>query len=124
MNRISSPVEFVRDAELISVSETDGEFSLELKAPPNLIYFDGHFDDFPVLPGVCQLRWADEYAQRFLSLPQGSFCEDVLKLKFTSPIRPGQILSLVLSQKAHRVSFSFVSAGKKFSSGVLVYGNC
>lgn len=53
---------------------------------PTCPYFDGHFDQFSLVPGVTQVHWAVMLAHRYLNTPLSVL--SVNNLKFTSPIRP------------------------------------
>lgn len=70
---------------------------LQLLVPSELVYFQGHFPDAPVLPGVVQLHWALHYARLHLGL-QGDF-ERVSALKFQTMIEPDTMVTLRLHQR-------------------------
>jgi len=75
--------------------EIEGQkLSATLFLPENLVYFDGHFEDMPILPGVVQIHWAIELACEHLKIEGEFIGVDILKFK--------QIISnkIVLPQKA------------------------
>jgi len=72
----------------------NGEWSLQLAVPPDLVYFSGHFPDAPVLPGVVQVDWALSLGQQLLDLP-GKFA-GMEVLKFQQLVRPGDEIQLHL----------------------------
>jgi 3-hydroxymyristoyl/3-hydroxydecanoyl-(acyl carrier protein) dehydratase len=88
-----------------------------LEIPPDLIFFTGHFNEFPLVPGVVQLQWAVEFAQEDLGITcSGS----VDKLKFTRPIRPGELLELTLRRlPSGRLAFAYQDAEYLYSQGEL-----
>lgn len=95
---------------------------VRVRAPAELVYFRGHFEQWPVLPGVVQLgvlavrealaAWPDLHALR-----------RVRRLKFKQPIEPGQTLELALARlDDNRVDFSIEHEGAACSSGSLLFG--
>lgn len=97
----------------------DGQNSeIDLIFPKNSNFFNGHFPDFPILPGVVQLFFAKEFAKDVYNLdfvPQ-----KVKKIKFSSIIKPECKVKLVLSKKEGSVDFKYISGEKTFSSGTFV----
>jgi 3-hydroxymyristoyl/3-hydroxydecanoyl-(acyl carrier protein) dehydratase len=100
----------------------DAELELELKVSatsPLFAFFQGHFRDFPVLPGVVQLNNVVLHAAR-RRWPALGRLERVVSLKFRSPIRPDDHLAVHLSRADHtKVTFEIKRAAKIVSSGVL-----
>src|SRR5690242_4306687 len=45
---------------------------MHLQIQADLIYFAGHFPDFPLLPGVVQLDWAIHYAKLIFGMQDSS----------------------------------------------------
>lgn len=73
----------------------DGGIALELGLPSDLLWFQGHFPDFPILPGVVQIHWVLHFARLHLGLDLPSAQE--YQIKFKALIRPGESLWLVLA---------------------------
>lgn len=81
----------------------------------------GHFDAFPILPGVAQLDLAVRSAADWY--PPTAF-RRVEKLRFQESIIPGDTLQLQLQHtEAGRVSFEYRLDGRRLSSGQLVFGD-
>lgn len=94
---------------------------LRLSIPKNLAYFDGHFDEIAVVPGVVQIQWAVHYARQFLSLDLTfSHMEAV---KFKELLLPGQELQLSLRYlpPATKLEFCYRAADSEFSSGRIYF---
>lgn len=90
---------------------------LALRIPEDLAYFDGHFDQIAIVPGVVQIQWAVHYARQYLSVELDfSHMEAV---KFKELLLPGQVceLRLCLQKEAHRLEFLYRSETSEFSSG-------
>jgi 3-hydroxymyristoyl/3-hydroxydecanoyl-(acyl carrier protein) dehydratase len=107
------------EPEVLAVRPGDGAVELDLSLPSDLLYFDGHFPAFAILPGVVQLHWAIKLAR--VHLPIGPAVPAELQVKFRRPIRPAAQLILGLSLKetgGHRqVIFDYGSDGVACSSG-------
>ncbi|WP_221793304.1 AMP-binding protein [Oceanobacter mangrovi] len=106
------------------VGEADNpELQLDLQIGTGLRWFDGHFDNYPILPGVVQTDWAIALARRYLDFP-ARFC-GMKNIKFANPIVPGDRVSLTLSLKARQdgvdLQFSYRSGDKANSSGAISF---
>lgn len=108
-------------AEIIDSTLSPLHAEVRLHISENLIYFAGHFPDFPILPGVVQLDWAVHYACEFLALNTPVI--SVERLKFTCPIRPAMqvTLSIETNPEKRYASFRFYHEHLTFSQGRLVY---
>jgi acyl-coenzyme A synthetase/AMP-(fatty) acid ligase/3-hydroxymyristoyl/3-hydroxydecanoyl-(acyl carrier protein) dehydratase len=99
-----------------------GRVLLELVVPPDLLYFDGHFDLAPVLPGVVQVDWAIFYGRRHFALPAAF--RGIQTLKFQQMIQPGVAvqLELVHEQAKESLHFRYFSAAGTHASGRILFG--
>lgn len=113
--------ENIQRAEVIGSTGDPLHVEIQLYVSEDLIYFVGHFPDFPILPGVVQLDWAVHYAHEFLGLCTPAIC--VERLKFTCPIRPAMhvTLSIETSPDKRYANFRFYCEDLTFSQGRLVY---
>lgn len=95
--------------------------TLFFKAKGKMPYFDGHFPDWPIMPGVAQVQIAVEEAARYLKTPieVGS----VTNLKFMAIIRPETALKLTVDfdPQALKLHFSFNSPDglTRYSTGTV-----
>ena len=94
---------------------------LELRVPLDLVYYDGHFDQAKVLPGVAQVDWAIALGRKEFRFA-GTFVR-LERVKFHRLYRPGPLLTLELDWRAERESlaFKFTSASGPHSSGRVVF---
>ncbi|MGW8392578.1 AMP-binding protein [Pseudoduganella sp. HUAS MS19] len=99
-----------------------GRVLLELSAPANLLYFDGHFDVAPILPGVVQVDWAIHYGRQYFGLPP--LFKGLNQLKFQQVIGPENPVHLELAYDAarHSLRFSYSSTVGQHSSGRIALG--
>lgn len=95
--------------------------TLTLAVPPDLLYFDGHFPQAPILPGVVQLDWAIAQGRRCFALPP--VFRDVAALKFQNVIVPGATLQLQLDHDPERgvLAFRYSSSAGQHSSGRVLF---
>jgi len=105
---------------ILSMREQDQSVELECLIQDSLIWFRGHFPDSPVLPGVVQLHWALQFANRHFGINQSSASRH--SVKFRRMIRPDQrvILQLEHDIKAKRLKFKFFDERHIYSSGSIV----
>ncbi len=107
----------LRKATIKNQQLTDNELLLTLYIDPELTDFQGHFPNFPILPGVTQINWAVFYAKQYLSC-EGEF-NGMEVIKFQEPILPSTevLLSLRWDQTKAKLYFSYSSTDKQHSSG-------
>jgi len=98
----------------------DGSLEYLLYISPGLRWFEDHFPDNPVLPGVVQVHWAIRMgtqlgfdARGFVGLP---------RVKFTAVIAPDSVVRLSISRVGAQLRFSFDSNAGKHSNGTVNFG--
>lgn len=84
-------------------------------------YFEGHFSQTPVLPGVVQIMWAERFARDYVDLV-GEF-SSMQGVKFKDIVSPGAVLTLTLNYDTSKaqLDFSYESARSQHSQGRLRY---
>jgi len=106
---------------LILHQETVGnKVVMQVEIPSDLIYFDGHFQQAAILPGVVQIRWAKYFGESLLSF-SGEFSH-LEAIKFQQVIRPNQLVTVELEfqPEKNRLAFSYRSEAGTHSSGRIV----
>ena len=92
--------------------------------PQTLSWFEGHYPDQPVLPGVVQTYWVTELSQ---ILFQTSEFKGINALKFINMIMPETPLKLILkfTKETNSVAFTYVNESGseviKCSTGKVVF---
>lgn len=101
--------------EIEQTSETTARIAFTLT--PELIYFDGHFPEQPILPGVSQVHLAALLAERLWGVAPSS--ANISRLKFRRVLAPGDpvVLQLRRYPASGGVSFVFQTNGAPASQG-------
>jgi len=99
----------------------EGSVRLSLTVPADLLYFDGHFDGNPILPGVVQLDWAIARGRLYFSVPP--VFRGVSMLKFQQVIQPGATvqLELVWDSAKSNLQFRYLSEAGQHASGRIAF---
>ena len=81
-------------------------------------FFNGHFPNFKLVPGVLQLYLAKEFANFHfgLELGQGQW----KRIKFSNIIKPDSVVNLKLEHSKKQIIYEFYSDDKKYSSGAFL----
>jgi 3-hydroxymyristoyl/3-hydroxydecanoyl-(acyl carrier protein) dehydratase len=109
------------------VARTAERVVMRVSVPPDLRFFEGHFEGEPMLPGIAQLL---ALAHRRAREVFGALGREkrIVRVKFEAVIRPGDALDLVLERSAGsgegeaQVRFEITRDGARCASGAIVYG--
>ena len=97
---------------------TEGGWSADFTFDADAFYFQGHFPDHPILPGVVQLGTAHHFAEVLERRPLRLVAAK--KLKFSNVIRPGGKVRFSLARKTEtEYAFSYIRDGAACASGVM-----
>lgn len=104
-----------------ALERSHDHLSLRFVVPASLGYFEGHFPECPVLPGVVQVGWAIEFARQHIPFT-GRF-RSLVAVKFTRVIQPNTTVALRLVANADRreLSFEYRCDDVACSSGRVVF---
>jgi len=107
--------------EVLSEARSQTALHYELRVPPTLVHFAGHFPGLPILPGVVQIDWAMRLAAEHV--PGVRALASIEQLKFKAPVPPGALLDLTLTHDAsrRRVKFVYRLGRRDCTLGVIVY---
>ena len=95
------------------------EVKVDFEVPESLVYFEGHFPDFPLVPGVVQVNWVLHFLDELVGVRGDLNKIDVLK--FNSMLRPGDRARLEadVDPTEGRVRFEYLNGEDLISSGRL-----
>ena len=110
----------VLDQKLIDACTAE----LTLQVQPELIWFDGHFPNTPILPGVVQLNWVRIMASSVWQEQAGwlDSAGQLEAVKFQQIIRPSDKvnLNMRIQPDPQPLQFTYFSRAKIFASRRLV----
>lgn len=82
------------------------EAELKIVLQPELAWFQGHFPDKPILPGIAQVHMAAQIARELWAIEPNT--GELSRVKFRSILQPGDLVKLTLSRTEEgRVTFAF-----------------
>jgi 3-hydroxymyristoyl/3-hydroxydecanoyl-(acyl carrier protein) dehydratase len=99
----------------LEIDRDHAEFMVLLHG--DLLFFQGHFPNGAILPGVAQIHWAMQWGRRYLDIERHFVGLD--QVKFHMPAKPGDQLLVALDWEAEKslLSFRYTLAGRVVSSG-------
>src|SRR5450830_36424 len=106
---------------LVQRSET--QVVLQLHVPEDLLYFQGHFPETPILPGIVQVNWAWELGRQYFDLPPHFL--GMQALKFQCVILPGASVMMELEhdREKNALAFRLYFSGAQHASGRILLGS-
>lgn len=111
--------------EIDSLERAPDGLRLGFRLPAGLEYFEGHFPQVPLLPGVVQIGWAVELAKAHLgphSAALGRF-RSLANVKFMRVLQPGASVRLRLTEhrENRELEFEYHDGEMVCSSGRVLF---
>ena len=109
--------------QILARRDEHGRTELDIEVQRANPWFEGHFPQFAILPGVVQIGWAAHFAHELHDLGPGVVAMD--QVKFKRPILPGTRLTLVLKpdRPAGKLRYEYRDEQHSYSSGALQFGD-
>ena len=102
-----------------NIIKTDKKLSGDLTFLGDSAYFKGHFEGYPILPGVIQLHFVIKFMQLFFNVSPKKY--EVIKLKFSSLILPDNCVHFELEKlNDNEFYFSYDNGDVTYSSGKIM----
>lgn len=102
---------------IISSTKTEqARVTLCLFIPKDIIFFQGHFPQIPILPGVAQVDWAMFFAKKNLNIATENY-KSIEQIKFTNIIKPDTTLFLSLKSENDSLTFKYFNNSTTYSLG-------
>ena len=102
-----------------NIEKTDKFLSADLTFLGTSDYFKGHFDGYPILPGVVQMLFVTRFIKDFFNTDIKKY--EISKLKYSSLILPDTKIHFELKRVSDtEFTFEYANGEKKCSSGKLV----
>jgi len=111
-------LEFRLLARTTTATGEQGRFAVQI--PADLLYLQGHFPDYPLLPGVAQLL-ALVLDRTHALWPEFDQPRRVARLKFRHGIFPGDSLEVHLERQDGEVHFALYRGDQVCTSGALIF---
>lgn len=112
----------VKWPKIRSIDINDSRVEIQCNVPRDLLYFEGHFDNRSILPGVTQVYWAEKLAWQLLPV-KGRF-KRLEVIKFLQIIEPNDEVVINLEYNATKKTLLFKYQSEKglHSSGRICFG--
>lgn len=85
--------------------ESDSTITASVQVPNDAVWFDGHFPDEPILPGVAQISMVVDIIAEALGRPVTAV--EVSRIRFKKAIRPKETMMVQISPKDDTLAFGF-----------------
>ena len=103
--------------EILAETTSEENVLLTLYVNDNLLWFDGHFPQHKVLPGVVQIDWAGKIGKAVYASDR--VFSQLTNIKFKSMVLPDTTMNLELRFNAEKgaLAFHYFNEGDSFSTG-------
>lgn len=107
--------------EILATERTARGVHLRLNVAADLCYFEGHFPEVRLLPGVVQVTWAIEFGRALIPF-EGRF-RALNAVKFMRVIQPDTIVTLDLDYEpaSRELTFAFRLGAQECSNGAVLF---
>ena len=98
---------------------TSNMFKVKVFISEDLIYFDGHFEQFKLLPAIAQVKIVTDIFKNIFN--KDLIVTKLLKLKFTDMILPNTNIFIECNLSDNIISFKIYDDNKKYSDGKVYF---
>lgn len=108
------------ETKITYISKTDKEIFLDIEFLKDNKFFNGHFEEFKLLPALVQVHTVVEICKENFSLSPDNIYS-LSTMKFQNPITPLKQIKLKVKLEKQKIEFEFSSNDKIHSKGALKY---
>ncbi|PCJ59697.1 MAG: aconitate hydratase [Planctomycetota bacterium] len=101
--------------DLLEENLDEDKVLLKIKVPSDLYYLKGHFENLPVVPGVVQINWVMQYAEKYFKVEPN--IKSMENIKFFNILQKEGECDISIEYKNKRLFYEYSNASRKFSSG-------
>lgn len=102
------------------ISQNENEISLSFVIPATSDFFDGHFPEYKLLPGVAQFDLVTRFAKKYFKTER--FVHRIKRIKFSAPICPETTILLVMNYNTAKGLISYTISDADVSEKVYSTG--
>ncbi|WP_119328443.1 ApeI family dehydratase [Cysteiniphilum halobium] len=101
----------------ITQIKDETQVELDILFHHDLVFFKGHFENAPILPGIAQTDFVIAFSDYFLGIDKKAIT-NIPQLKFSRVILPNTKLKLCISKKSNLLLFRYIDKDNlTYSSG-------
>ncbi len=102
-----------------NITKTDSSFITDLTFLKDSSYFNGHFPNHPILPGVIQIYFVLSFIKQYFNVETVDY--HIVKLKFSNLILPDTPVHFELTRNGdNEFAFNYCDGDKKYSNGKII----
>jgi acyl-coenzyme A synthetase/AMP-(fatty) acid ligase/3-hydroxymyristoyl/3-hydroxydecanoyl-(acyl carrier protein) dehydratase len=112
----------IKSPAIIATTSGNDISTFLLEISDNLECLKGHFEKFPLVPGVAQLEWAIDIGLNHFGIEKRRF-SSMEQVKFRDFLKPSQIIELEITRNAENNSlkFKYLQGDSIFSTGTIKF---
>ena len=115
--------DFVYHSQVELIEQSDTQLILSLYIPENIYYFQGHFPEAAILPGVVLVDWVMDFLAEYFAVDKQAL-SSIDALKFQQIIRPKSQVKLIIDKvKDNKYAFKYCADQGAYASGKVVLTN-
>jgi 3-hydroxymyristoyl/3-hydroxydecanoyl-(acyl carrier protein) dehydratase len=105
-----------KTCEYSLIKRTKDSIELSVIFHEDYPYFDGHFDDYKILPALLQVNFLVERVNELFEEVEA--ISEIQTMKFQRPITPELQVSVLITRVENKFSFKYFCADQIYSQGV------
>ncbi len=104
-----------KGCEFTLIERKSDEILIDIVFDKTYKYFDGHFEDFQLLPALLQVHTVVELTKKYFD--ESKSLKSIPNMKFTKPIYPNSKVKLSISKQENKYQFKYFKDEFIYSQG-------